>query len=149
AKNRYSYKGLEIEIYSTGRYSTLTGHQIPGTPEDVQDRQATILAFIERLEQWEKENTSGVCVCGDGDGQFQPGAIPNQDAVTVGQHESQRKAPTGVTKRTETIAKAIREEDLPRADQEILTKARAARNGQNFLQLWEGGDPRGRNDKSK
>jgi putative DNA primase/helicase len=154
AKNRYSYKGIEIEIYSTGRYSTLTGDRIPGTPQDVQDRQATILTLIERLEQWERENTSGAGVCGEGasDNQaqastptLQQGAPQSSRAGTARQVPA---LPHSQTDQAQTST-PLQEQDFPPGDQEILARARAARNGQNFMQLWSGGDPRGRNDKSK
>lgn len=40
----------------------------------------------------------------------------------------------------------IREEDLPLGDQLVLDKARAAKNATTFIDLWYGGDPKGRND---
>jgi len=152
AKNRYQYKGLEIELYSTGRYSTLTGHHIADTPADVQERQSHILTLIERLERWERENTLCVCVCGESSGEH-----PNQ-ARDVAQQPLAETLPNIASADgahfAETTVSAkqrpvIHERDLAQEDQLVLAKARAARNGATFQALWEGGDPQRRNDHSR
>lgn len=45
-------KGLKrgnIEIYSSGRYFTMTGNRVPGTPEDIRDAQHELLALYDSL----------------------------------------------------------------------------------------------------
>ena len=64
AKNTYYYKGIKVELYDAGRYTTVTGISVPGQPHIpvLKDQQAQVITLVERLETWEKENT-GVCVC--------------------------------------------------------------------------------------
>lgn len=152
--NRYKYKDIEVEIYASERYTTLTGQHLLGTPEDLQERQGEVSALIERLTCWENENTS-VCVCvlpGDD----QPAAIQGQDdqARPVAQRNTRRRAgelpntddqarasQSGETNVSAKSAPQIREADLSLSDQNVLVKARAARNGQTFIELWQGGNP--------
>lgn len=45
-------KGLKrgnIEIYSDGRYFTVTGNRVPGTPEDIRDAQHELLSLYDSL----------------------------------------------------------------------------------------------------
>ncbi len=171
-KSIYHYKGQKIEVYWMGRYSTLTGHRIAGTPADVEERQASFTALIERWEPGEEENTSGVGVC---DSQSQPAPIRNQDGTaahlptTMSAHhhvcsppaalvptgKSQEKRNNNVLRivpnrddQAQRSAPPIVESDLPREDQAVLVKAREARNGQTFLELWEGRDPKHRKKPS-
>lgn len=39
----------KVEMYDTGRYFTMTGHHIPGTPTSIEDRQAQLEALHERV----------------------------------------------------------------------------------------------------
>ncbi|MGD0274603.1 MAG: hypothetical protein ABSB79_00880 [Syntrophales bacterium] len=39
----------DIEIYESGRYLTVTGHRIPGTPEDIQERTDAVLALHRKI----------------------------------------------------------------------------------------------------
>jgi putative DNA primase/helicase len=39
----------KIEIYESGRYLTLTGHHLPGTPETIEDRQSELAALHQEL----------------------------------------------------------------------------------------------------
>src|SRR5579859_4851878 len=67
AKNIYFYKGIKVELYDTDRYTTITGIPVPGLPHipELREQQAQVEALIERLSNWEKENTCVcVCVCG-------------------------------------------------------------------------------------
>lgn len=173
-KSIYLYKGQKIEIYWTSRYSTLTGHRIAGTPADVEERQASFTALIERWGKWEEENTRGGGVCGDS--QAQPAQIPTQDATAgrlpIASTSAHRQADCpppahqstdqSQEKRNENVlrfparqddqaqrsAPPIREGDLPAGDLAVLAKARAARNGQTFIDLWEGRDPKNRKKPS-
>ena len=63
AKKIYHYKGLKVELYDRGRYSTITGIPVPGIPHipELKDQQAQVNALVEHLSRWEEENT-GVCV---------------------------------------------------------------------------------------
>jgi putative DNA primase/helicase len=44
--------GLDVEIYPSGRYFTLTGHRVPGTPREVADADEGRIAEVMRL--WEQ-----------------------------------------------------------------------------------------------
>jgi hypothetical protein len=160
AKNRYSYKGLEIEIYSSGRYSTLTGHHIEGTPTQVEDRQGELTALIEHLLKWEEENTSvcgGVLSSDEGDQQTPARLNVEQQqaprrAAELGNNDDQAgQAPQiaqTIVSTNQSVGPAALE-DLPMEDQAVYASACAARNGQTFMELWAGRDPKGRNDPSK
>jgi putative DNA primase/helicase len=116
AANRYRYRDIEIEVYGTARFTTMTGHQLLGTPVEVVERQDVLQGL---LQKW-----------GSGNG--------GQQIRLMGRPVS---ALPGVP--------IIAESDLSRADQAVILRARAARNAQSFMELWAGGDPRGRGDKSK
>src|SRR5436309_15211005 len=75
--NRYRYKDIEVEVYSTERYSTLTGHRIPGTPADLNVDTTTIPVFLAHLVVVEDENT---VLCGGGG---TPSAMTNADPQSV------------------------------------------------------------------
>lgn len=147
-QNIYHYQGHKIEVYTSGRYATLTGQPVPGTPlQDLQPRQAEVIAFLQRCSTAERENTSGGGVCGevvaDTDHQTPTPLFRTPSAARSGGTSPRSGSQQPV------LRQAIREEALPPADQAILARARAAANGQNFKILWEGGDPKGRNDESK
>jgi primase-polymerase (primpol)-like protein len=152
AQNIYHYKGLKIELYESGRYATLTGRPVPGIPfvQDVTDQQATLVALIARFEQWQGENTSGVCVCGSQVAASEPQALTIPRAGTLrnsGSPASHTSASSGAT--ASHLRQARRDEDLPPDEQAILAAARSAANGQTFSELWAGRDPKRRNDESQ
>jgi putative DNA primase/helicase len=98
-----------LELYEDMRYLTLTGHSLPGTPNDIQPRHRELYGLYHRIFQLDardkkRENTGVVS------GQRPPG-----------------------------------EYRLVRSDAAVLSKALAAKNGQNFRRyyhgdtsLWEG-----------
>lgn len=170
-QHRFNYKGIDIEIYSSDRYSTLTGHRIPNTPPDLEERQAEIEDFVQRLNAQTNETTVVcVCVCGnrlDGE-ETGPCTCATRtiestlthiddtsdasgctDQASPARHEQSDRTETKVIPFREThvsgniqqSAASIREEDLPREDQLVLMKARGAKNAPTFNALWEGGDP--------
>ncbi|MGH2478032.1 MAG: hypothetical protein ACRDHW_00025 [Ktedonobacteraceae bacterium] len=144
AANRYTYKGLKIEVYGTGRYTTLTGRPITGTPEDLQERTTALANFLAQCQIIQEENT-GVCgggVPGAGEGldarQNQPTRMPQRKS---GEAQAKDQRPGAGL---DDQAQAIGEADLTQAERTALQKARAARNTSTFEQLWQGGDPRQR-----
>ncbi|MGH2505794.1 MAG: hypothetical protein ACRDHZ_00005, partial [Ktedonobacteraceae bacterium] len=143
AHNRYTYKGLKIEVYDTNRYSTLTGQFFNGLPLELLERSPEVSAFLEQCQPLNSEENTGVCVCvptESGDDQAQR---PRRTA-----RASSYSAPGDSLRSDSTIsaglgnqAQAIGEADLTRGEQLALKKARAAKNAAIFVQLWEGSDP--------
>jgi len=92
-----------VEMYSDGRFFTLTTDHVPGTPTTIEARQAQQESLYtslgaERAPQRSSENTRW--------------------GVGMGEPLS-RSAPT-------------------RLDEEVVDKARVARNGERFAALWQG-----------
>jgi primase-polymerase (primpol)-like protein len=81
-----------IEIYSSGRYFTITGDRLDETPETIQDRQAEILELFAALDK-------------------------------KGRREPQPRLPSG---------------PLVPSDEEVIRRARQAKNGAKFQRLWAG-----------
>lgn len=140
--SRYAYKGFKIEVYGTGRYTTLTGAHLDDTPKDLQERTAELAMFLKQCQIIQEENTGGVCG-------GVPGAIPGDQAQRPRQRSA--RASTTSTRATRTTGagldhqvQAIVEADLTLGEQGVLQKARAAKNGATFDLLWQGGDPRDR-----
>ena len=50
----------EVEIYATGRFFTVTGQRVHGTPDDVQERPAQLLTVLKLFQSWKREKTSVV-----------------------------------------------------------------------------------------
>ena len=48
-RNRTAFETGEVEIYSRGRYFTVTGQQLPGTPDAIEDRQAALTSLHGRI----------------------------------------------------------------------------------------------------
>ncbi|MBE3560595.1 MAG: hypothetical protein IMW89_15455 [Ktedonobacteraceae bacterium] len=162
AGNVFHYKGLKIELYNAGRYSTLTGIPIPGIPytPEVREQQSQVFTLIDMLTRQTGENT-GVCVC------VSPPA-PAGTGIRASAHNPAHPArtkrdPAGTLppanpgdldpqyrRRSGPAAPAIREEDLSPSDQLVLERARSARNRETFWTLWNGGEPqtRRRRDQS-
>ncbi len=132
----YLYKGTRIEMYDSGRYSTITGQPVPGYAfQEVQPRQGQLLTLIERLSMWQRENTSCVVLCD---------ADPVANVIVLDQHRppatGHQSAPTPEPP-CQVPTPAICEEDLSPLDQAVLMKARSAKNGHVFRELWDGGNP--------
>lgn len=85
-----------VEMYGSGRYFTVTGEHLPGTPLTVNDR---------------------------------TDALASVHARHIGTNTPKADAPPRPT------------EPLDLDDEELLAKARSARNGPDFARLWEGGYP--------
>ncbi|HKF36902.1 MAG TPA: hypothetical protein VKB35_08375, partial [Ktedonobacteraceae bacterium] len=85
-----------IEMYSTGRYFTVTGQHVPGTPETIEDGASALAALSD---------------------EFNPSKAKHHAPPTVSDLE--RKL-------------------LSLSDEELLAKARAAKNGEKFWALWNG-----------
>jgi hypothetical protein len=92
------YDGLTRNGEPGGRYLTLTGHHLPGTPAEVCDRQPEVEAAYRKM------------FGGNGSG------------------ESGRKATTSKPTASKTAI----------GDEEIIDRARAAKNGIKFARLWSG-----------
>jgi putative DNA primase/helicase len=118
--NRFSYHGLHIEVYQTDRYMTLTGVHLPETPVLLQLRTD---ALRDLLQIWQQEKNSPVLPA-----ETQP------IGVSVVPHS--RPAPISTAR-------------PHRTDEEVLRRARQARNGVIFEALWNGDDPKRRNNKSE
>ncbi len=153
ANSVYFYKGIKVELYDSGRYTTITGIPIPGIPSipELKDQQTQVNALVELLSQASHENT-GVCVCVCGS-EHQGGQCVCQQAPArdVAQQEKRHKplrksSQANQVQQPQAVGPKIREEDLPQGDQLVLDKARSARNAATFVDLWYGGDPKGRND---
>jgi primase-polymerase (primpol)-like protein len=119
--HRFSYHGLHIEVYQTDRYTTLTGVHLPETPALLQPRTDALRDLLQIWQQ-EEEDTPALP------------AAPQPTRVRVAPYS--RSAPTGAAR-------------PHRPDEEVLRRARQARNGATFETLWNGDDPKGRNDKSE
>src|SRR5436305_3381075 len=100
APNRYTYKDIEVEVYSTERYSTLTGHRIPGTKADLNTDTSTIPTFLAHLVIVEDENT----VCGGGG---TPSAITNADPQSVTANGNEMVGATVCASGTTTTARLV------------------------------------------
>lgn len=48
----------EVEIFDNGRYFTVTGRSLPGTPDDVQDRPDELLAVYDLVSGWRSRTSS-------------------------------------------------------------------------------------------
>jgi len=147
APNRYTYQGLKIEVYGSGRYTTLTGQHLDGTPEDLQPRATAFATFLKECQVIQEENTGGVCGGGAGAGLDHQ----DQDQARASTMRSPRPRAATATGRAARAglddagaAPRISEDDLTPAERDILARARAARNGADFQLLWQGGDPRDR-----
>ncbi len=147
--NIFYYQDHKIEVYTSGRYATLTGQPVPGAPIlDIQPRQAEILAFLQRCSTATSENTSGVCCASSRNAQQSQAStsrVISSPPVRSGGAGALRNSKPSRS----SLRLAIRDEDLPQDDQAILAAARSAANGQVFRTLWEGGDPKARNDESQ
>jgi putative DNA primase/helicase len=111
AKPKPRCKNLElgIEIYSRGRYFAVTGHHLDGTPRTVNDRQQQLEEFYKNV--------------------FPPKAKkPKDEPKTETQRDGQRQSD----------AQGNRNGDWQPSDQDILDKARQAKNGDKFTRLWSG-----------
>ena len=93
-RNRKKYEDGEIEIYSRGRYFTVTGQHLPDTPFEIRDRQTELDALHRRI--FAEDNKS---------------------------RPERRKQPTSA---------------LTISDQELIERAKRARNGVKFARLWAG-----------
>jgi hypothetical protein len=51
-----------IEAYSNGRYFTMTGNRVPGTPSTIEERQQELNTFCTRYLSQKEVPTGGVCV---------------------------------------------------------------------------------------
>jgi putative DNA primase/helicase len=103
----------DTEMYNTGRYVTLTGHHVAGTPTDLQDRTAEIAALHAEI--------------------FGPAQHEGHDDTV----------PAWVTEDDAAGTETIGPEDLPApvtniSDDDLLALARAAANGDKFAALWAG-----------
>jgi primase-polymerase (primpol)-like protein len=97
-----------IEMYCQGRFFTVTGHHVSGTPATIEARQDQVNVLHQRMEQLSKRTE-----------------IDTQDTTTV--------RPLGPV-------------DL--SDEQLLEKAKAAKNGSIFTDLWEGRTSTYNNDHS-
>jgi putative DNA primase/helicase len=93
-RNRKKYADGEVEIYSRGRYFTVTGQHLPETPFEIHDRQNELNALHRRI--FEDKNSRPV---------------------------ERRQQPTSA---------------LTITDQELIERAKRARNGVKFERLWSG-----------
>jgi hypothetical protein len=157
-KNVYHYRDQKIEVYWSERYSTLTGHRIPNTLPDVEERTNAFHSLVERWSAWEEENTGVVCVCDRAlpIGDDPPSATPSPAQLVVEQQVDQaqqqrRSRRAGALPNSQDQGEPAADpphrptlEELSDADQAVYACACAARNGQNFMTLWSGGDPRNR-----
>jgi putative DNA primase/helicase len=124
--HRYRFQDLQIEVYQERRYTTLTGQRLPGTPLDLMphtDRLATLIA------EWQPRQERTAPPAGE---LTSPLTSPGRDPAP---HTTERRV------RRPRPGPAL-------SDEEVLEKAMRARNGSTFKLLWDGGDPRGRNNKS-
>jgi putative DNA primase/helicase len=120
--HRFSHHGLHIEVYQTDRYTTLTGIHLPETPTVLQPRADVLRDLLQIWQQEQEENAP---------------ALPAETQPIRGRiAPHSRLIPRGAAR-------------PHRTDEEVLRRARQARNGATFEVLWNGGDPKGRNDKSE
>jgi len=120
--NRFSYRGLHIEVYQSDRYTTLTGVHLPETPALLQHR-PDVLRSLFQLWHHHKDT-------------------PPREVSS----ETRRARASGEPySRTASIT-TIRPH---RTDEEVLRRAKQARNGATFEALWNGGDLKGRNNISE
>lgn len=120
ANNVYHYKGIKVEIYDSGRYTTITRIPVPGLPHipELRDQQSEVNTLVERLEAWEKENTGGVvCVW----------QRAFRRAMCVPAISSPQRCPTGKTSQTVTKIGGTK-----------------GRPGATRISRWRTEDPRGR-----
>lgn len=87
--------GSHVEIYSSGRFFTITGHRLESTPDTIEDRQAVLNEICKEL--------------------FEP--------------EPKPKKPS---------SPGIDVSGLSMSDQEILSRAKTAKNNEKFCDLWAG-----------
>ncbi len=117
--HRFSYHGLHIEVYQADRYMTLTGLHLPETPP-----------------------------------QLLPGTQGLADLMRIwrpDEEEIESERPTGAKRGNASPFPLSQRSSLARprrTDEEVLRRARQARNGATFEALWAGDDPKGRGNKS-
>jgi hypothetical protein len=99
----------DFEVYSAGRYLTITGHSVPGTPETLEERTAEVAAVCQRI-------------FGPENGEIQ-------------QKKKGKKAGRS-KKNTKTSVSTSQYSKL--TDEQIIEKASTAKNGEKFKALWSG-----------
>ena len=102
----------EVEIYCAGRYFTVTGQALPGTPSEVAEcSMVTLGALLEELlrARVERERTA--------------------EAEASGKVERARR------RRAELTASGFET-----SDRDLLSRARRAKSGERFIQLFDKGD---------
>lgn len=118
--HRFVYHDLHIEVYQADRYMTLTGLHLPETPSLLQPGSGTL---SELLRTWHPD-----------------------------EKEFELKRPTEAQQTNTSVVASLSPPSVMRrphrTDDEVLRRARQARNGATFEALWTGGDPKGRNNKS-
>lgn len=92
SRSRKQNTGKDVEIYSSGRFFTITGHRFESTPDTIEDRQDVLNKICEELFESEK-----------------PASSPKIDTSS-----------------------------LSMSDNDVLFRAKAAKNSQKFNDLWEG-----------
>lgn len=98
-----------VELYDSGRYLTVTGQRIDGSPDDIPDREYGEQALADVHREYFPDDYA-------------------DNADSDGETEGDARVPTP----SSPVASA----DLP--DDELLEKARTAENGPTFERLWAG-----------
>ena len=82
-----NHKG-KIEIYESGRYLTLTGHHLEGTPETIEDRQSELVALHKELfppqaKPQAAPRPAGSVSLGDQEIMTRPGLLPTGESLSI------------------------------------------------------------------
>jgi len=112
---RTPYEGGEIEMYDCERYFALTGHRLDGTPATVEDRQEQLDQLYSKL--------------------FPPKQKTHKPGKTAGASAVERNGTGHRDAGTDTIGGGGA---TNLSDEELLDKARKAKNGAWFTALWDG-----------
>ena len=97
-----------VELYSQGRYFTITGHHLPGTPSAINDRTAQVTDLYAQLAGGKPSSSSS-------------SSSPASSSASRSSSSAARVVPT-----------------TRRDDAELLATARRASNGGAFDRLWSG-----------
>ena len=73
-------KGATREVYSEGRYATVTGDHLPGTPLTINDAQPAIDKFLKR---WFPNEQTPTPAAGPGTARQEPPALEDQEIVAL------------------------------------------------------------------
>ena len=118
-----TFESSDLELYDKGRYLTITGAHVDGTPHTVKQRNSELERVYDQF------------LAAPVDGQDEDGRSESMMQMVGREHGSGR---AGQSNRSPELS-----------DEEVLEKARTAENGEKFTRLYNGYDGEHNSDTSK